>query len=681
MKIKKFLAVLLTLCMLLGCMSVTAMATEETDDILPGQTKVLTVGPGSGFIDKYVYYSFTPEVSGEYMFSVSSDDSGEDGLTMWLCVDDGDEYFSYGESLIFSAEAGVTYTLSGNYFGINKKTVVYTFLLEESQPLEGIKLYAEVDSGYVGSFLTVDVNYMPANGQREELTWSVSNSAVAKITEAYSDYAGLELLSAGKVTVTATTVSGKTASVSITVTQLPELTVGDNDVTLPADGMLPFGFTPTADGYYLISADDDMVGWNLNAESFYDGFKGYYVLEAGVTYSGFLYNWSDKNLRCTVAIDYFEEVVIIEPETIEILKLPDNTTYLKDGLFDNWNDDCLSGLELKVTWSNGDVSNWSYDESAGMMGTGYVGGLLKEKENGGYGVEVYVSSAAVEPAYFDLTVLEITAESIALVDETPLQIVEHSCGIDLSTMGMGVEGWYYLPFSAQFREVVITFSDGSTVKAMPGDLVYGMEVTCLDNQGGMIVRSRQDGLWSKDTENTVSYFYGEVSAVLTVEIIDSPVESIELVQLPEDTFVIDEEKGLINHDGDVVSSIRDLLEGMSLKVNYKDGTYKTFAPKDIQWRMVMGMEYPFIDGYPVGVFGGAWLLGDEPEQPGEIEGHVEYMGVSTSYTIHLVDEFEDDDKPIEINPGTGDQAMLLAVLVIAVMSAAVVIIKNEKLMA
>jgi hypothetical protein len=238
---------------------------------------VLTV-PAGGNIDEYVYYSFTPEVSGDYLLSVSYDESLDTGLAVWLCVDDGDEFSSYGDPLVFSAEAGVTYILSGNYFGITVDTVEFTFLVEASQPLEGIALYAESDYGYVDRFLTIDVNYIPHNGTREQITWSVSDPAIAEITDENEDYVGLYLISAGTVTVSATTDSGKTASIDITVLAMPELTEGDNNVTLPADDMLPVAFTPAADGYYLIGADDGSVDWTLNAESIYDGNNEYYVL-------------------------------------------------------------------------------------------------------------------------------------------------------------------------------------------------------------------------------------------------------------------------------------------------------------------------------------------------------------------------------------------------------------------
>ena len=695
MKTKKIIATLLVLCMVLGCMGVTAMAAEETDIIVPGEPKVVTMSAGGGYIDEYVYYSFTPEVSGNYILSVSCDESVENRLNVNLLVDDGSEYQSFGDPLMFTAEAGVTYTLCGNFYGFNPTQGTYTFLLEAAKPLEEIELTVESDSGYVDSFVDIEVSYIPANGEREEITWTVSDSAVAEITDADMNYASVYLLSAGSVTITATTASGKSASVDITVMELPGLTVGDNEITVPADGMLPFGFTPEADGYYMISADDDDISLNLYEESVYDGTNEYYLLEAGVTYEGSVYNWSEENIGCTITITYFEEVVILEPVSIEIVKLPSNTTYLLDTLYDVWKDECLSGLELKVVWSDGSESVWSYDENYGFMGTGYVGGFVNEKDDGGYEVEIYVSGAEVEPVYFDLNVLDIMAQSIELVDKTPLQIVEYSCGLDMSALGLGFEGWLYMPLAAYDREVVITFSDGSTVNAKPGDVVYGVEILCQDNQGGMLMQTQPEGFWSKDTENLVGYLYGELYAVLDVEIIDSPVESIELVGTTENTFKIDEDGNMIDRDGQIVESFEVLLEGMELQVNYKDGTSKTFAGEDIEWREIPEMEtaFPFVDGYPIGLME-SFLdmmqnMGQEPELPYEMELTIEYMGQRDVFTLRFVEAFEDEgntggddtDEPIEINPGTGDNGLMLAVLVIAVMSAAVIIVKNEKLMA
>lgn len=680
MKINKLMSAVLVLCVMIGCMGITALAVEETDSIAPGQSATVSVPVSGNYVDECIYFSFTPEVSGEYLFSVSYDDSQETGFDIWLSVDDGSQYASYGEPLMFQAEAGVTYWLCGNYFGNGFAPVEYTFRLQESQPLEGIDLSAEQDFGYVGQYLTVDVLFTPVNGAREPITWSVSDPKVLAIAEDNGDYVGISLLAPGKATIAASTVSGKSDTIDITVLELPALWQGKNKVTIPANGHVPFGFTPEADGYYLITVDNENAWCSMNADTLYDGTNEYYALEAGVTYGGYLYNWSEKNTKCTVTIEYFQEVVIVDPVSIEIVKLPDHVTYLRQTLDDVWSDDRLSGLVLKITWSDGSISQWDYDKNSGLLGAGYVGGFLNEKDDGGVEVEIYVSAAEVEPVCFDLTVLDIVPESVALADDTPLQIVEFSCGIDVGALGLGGEGWYYLPFGAYDREIVITFSDGSTVKAKPGDVVYGIEVLCQDNQGGILMRSQTEGFWYKDSENRIDYLYGELQATLNVEIVDSPVKNIELLKLPEDTFKLDGDGNMLDRDGNKVESFKDLLDGMSLKVRYKDGTSKTFAYSDIEWRTIMGMEYPFVDGYPLGVLGGEWLNFDQIDPPCELEGYVEYMGATVTYMVNIVEKFEGDKPGVDINPDTGDSGMMLAVLVVALMGAAVIIVKNEKLL-
>lgn len=696
MKTRRIFASILVVCLLLCCMSVTALA-AEAETIILGESKTVTVSANeSEYTEGELVYSFTPDESGTYVFA--ADYAASEDLMHIVVLYTGDGEDAVADKYIFEAEAGTTYELKAAYWGLYTETVDYVFSVDKCLPLEGIELSAESDSGHAEEYLYIDVIWQPSNSAPEEITWESSDTSVAEISYEDTGYVELYLVAPGTATITATTVSGKTASVEITVEEAApvlELTEGENPVSVPVDEVCQFVFTPEVSGYYVVAVDNDMVGCWLSADSVSDGTNDYYVLEAGVTYEGELYNWTEEDIDCAVLIEYAEDVVILDPVTIELVKLPDNTTYLKDTLYDVWSDDKLSGMELKVTWSDGSVSDWNYDENFGFIGSGYVGGFLNEKEEGGVEVEVYVSVDGVESVFFDLTVLDLTAESIALVDETPLEIVEYSCGLDLSTLGLGVEGWYYLPFAAYNREVVITFSDGSTVKAMPGDVVYGVEVTCQNNQGygGVVMQVEQpEGFWTKDSENLIGYIYGDLYALLTVQIIDSPVESIELVTLPQDTFMIDEELGLIAPGGEVVTTIRQLFEGISLKVNYKDGTSKTFAEEEIEWCDVMGEEYPFVDGYPIGIFDGLLMQDEAPEVPGEADMSLEYKGVTVTYTIHFVEEFEteddtgdaddkdDSDKPnIEINPDTGDTGLLLAILLISVLGAAVIVLKNEKM--
>ena len=681
MKAKKLLAILVLICLTLGCMSVTALA-AEAELITAGQIKTLTMEANEDtWIDEYVYYSFTPVESGNYIFNAACGADVKTDYTIWLSADAGEDCISYGEPLQFSAEAGKTYELTLNYFGSFTQAAEYKVSVNKSVPLEGIELSVKQQTSCQGDYLYVDLIYQPALGEREGVEWTVSDPAVAELAEDYADYAVLYLVSAGTVTVTATTVSGKTDSVEITVEEgpaVPAFAVGENKLTVPAYESLSFTFTPEVDGYYMVAEKNAPVSVWLYAESISDGTDDYYVLEAGVTYDGEIMSMLEKDTDCTVVIEYCEEVVVPEPVAMEITKLPDNTTYLKENLQYLWNGNLMEGLELKITWDNGVVTDWSYDEELGCIGNYYLSAELVATDSADrYELVMTIDELEIEPVSCVIKVMDLTVKSLELVDDTPLRIVEYSCGIDLSVLGLDVNGWYYFPFAAYTREVKITFSDGSTVISIPGSKVYGMDVFCQDNQGGVVVmqKGQPEGFWSKNNENLVTYYYGQMSVKLAVEIVDSPVESIEVVTPPEnDAFVIDDEKGLTLTDGTVVDSLRDLYEGISLKVNYKDGTSKTFASEDLQWVKVKGTEYPFLDGYPVGFYGG-WLLAmEEPVPPCVVDGYVEYMGVSATYPIDIVGkspsvdnggDTNGNDKPvIEPIPGTGDTDLVMGVVML-----------------
>ena len=683
MSMKKTLSALLAVCLVFGCLSITAWA-KEPEGIAVGENKTFTVPVGDDQ-DEYISYSFTPKESGSYFFAVEFEGKGNNSCGAWFYVDSGDAYFSYGEPLCFQAEADRTYELTVNYYGDFSSEMKYVVSVTKAQPLVGIELSAEDKTGYVGDYLYIDVTYKPAMGEREEITWTVSDPAVVEVVESYADYAELYLLGVGTAIVTATTAGGKTASIEITVEDAPDpstFVVGTNKVTLSKGEGVSFTFTPEQTGYYTLTVDNSSADYGLFADFVSDGDEDYFDLEAGETYEGEVYSWVDEDIEVNLIIKYHSNKVFVEPVAIEIIKLPSQLTYLKDSVEYVWSDDRLSGLELEVTWADGTVSDWNYDEKGGKIGTGWIGGSLNVKDDGTYEVEVYASCGEdVAPVYFALKVLDITAEKIELLDHTPLQVVENSCGIAMEQY----DAWFYLPMMAYDRQVKVTFSDDSTVTAKPGEEIYGVSVSCYNNQGVIIMgdQNRATGIWSKDGENLIIYQYEDLTVTLPVEIIDSPVQSLEVVTPPvNNAFMMDKDQNLITAEGKMVESIRDLLEGICLKVGYKDGTFKTFKWEDIQWIDAMGTEYPVLDGYPIGILGG-WLLEMEaPVAPAEVEGYVEYKGVSAGYPIKIVKTFEtedDNDQPdIEPIPGTGDADLFLSMALLTCLTGTAVVVTRKK---
>lgn len=689
MKTKRMLAVLLALCVGLGCMSLTAFA-EAAETITLDDIKTLTVLASDEFVDEYVYYSFTPDEDGTYAACVTSDAVEEMSYITVYTEDETLETFYYDTEMLFVAEAGQTCELVVNYWGEYPEDVEYTVSVVKCQPIEEIYFDADYYEGWVGEYAFICISAEPWLFELEPIEWVSSDPEIVSIENLYSGGTAAELYLAapGAVMVTATTESGLTASMEIIVEEAPEaveLTVGENTVTVPYEG-LEVSFTPEVTGYYTMTVSDEEMCYCYfyDADSVSDGMDEYYSLEADVTYHGWIISWEEDEIDLTVTLELCEDVQILEPVDAVLNKLPDNTTFLSSAIYDLWDDQVLGGLELTVTWSDGSESVWCYDEEYQIGSKTVYYELVEDEQSGEMQAVLYIYGTDIPGIAWDLTLLDLEVESIALVDDSPLQIVEYSCGIDIGALmdDDSLDGWYYLPLAAYDREVVITFSDGSTVTARPGDSVYGVEVYCEDSQ--------YMEPWTKDGENLIVYYYGDAEAVLTVEIVDSPVERIELITPPNTTFILTEDFDLVNEDGEIVESFKQFLSGLSMTVYYKDGTAKTFAEEDIQWVNVMGEEYPFVDGYPLGLIDGMLFgfMDEDLEAPCEIEASLEYMGASATYTISLIEEFEGsedvekepaDDGEEEQIPQTGDVFVPVAAAVLAVLCGVVLIAEKKKL--
>lgn len=468
-----------------------------------------------------------------------------------------------------------------------------------------------------------------------------------------------------------------------------ELTVGENPVTVPAgeeDYFRTAYFTPELSGNYLIDVDweEPALCW-VDAETISDGEYDYYVLEAGVTYEVTVVNMDEVEAEYIVYIEYIEDLEILEPVAMEITKLPDNTTYL----FNDGYEVVLDGLEMEVTWSDGSVTAWSFNDEGAWLGSYYLDWEIVE---GADDAEIVLSVPELElaPVSFEVTLLDLMPVSIELVDSTPVTYIENSCGIDMSALGLDM-GWYYLALLGTDREVVITFSDGSTVNGVPGDVIYGFEICVLDSQ--------TDAPWTKDNAY-IEYSYADVSTELQVQLVESPVESVELLTPPtNNVLMLDEEFNMVDADGDFIETTKQLLEGMSLQVNYKDGSAKTFETDDIDWVDYEGMDVPFVDGYPVDILSAfLGMLDEEAVPPCDLELTLGYMGADFSYTLSIVEEFPEEppveeptdeptDEPeapqkpdVEQIPETGDEMTVMLVMIAAMAIMGVALVTKKKMM-
>lgn len=601
--------------------------TVKSMDVLTQELPVEHTIPANGgrYATTEHSFRFTPEVGGSYALSVQFDESLPVYHDLQMSILTGEGYVYSGDVLRFDAIAGNTYQLDVEFWGIYDEAVTYQFVVQPCVPGESISLISAKDVEYVGSSLLVQVEWNPKNSLLKELTWSSSNPNVAQITAPTWEYATVELLAPGEVVITASTEDGLLAQLPLTVYAAPALVElvesVSNPVTLLGGGYTDISFTPSATGYYRLTSDNASLGASLFADSSDKDGEVLYYMEAGQTYYGGVDNYSDGIASGNL---YIAQAQVLLPVGMEITKLPGNTVYLKDTLKDMWTYQLLAGLEMDVSWSDGAVTQWRFDEEGPYIGHEYLDWKVTAAADGKTAqLQLFCNGAT---AQCTLTLLNKTVTGVTLLDASVLKIVENSCGID---MGNGT--WYYYPYLSGMRWVRIHFSDGSISTLRPDQQLYGYYVTCTDSQ--------MDTPWVKGGQASVTYGYMDYTVELEVQIIDSPVERIELVHPPVDTFVIGDPDFFSGVDAYYFAPdrLRDFIDGLSFQIWYKDGTTKTVAFEQIQWEKVMGEEYPCVDGYPLGLFGELLTANELIEAPCEKEGIIEYMGAAVTYPIYLVE--------------------------------------------
>ena len=617
-------------------------AVDPNTILIPGETRKITIAANGGLYDEYSSsFTFTAETDGAYALAVSFDKSMDLWCGVQMSANVDGHYLHSSDVLRFEAKAGQSYTIDVEFWGNYSKDVDYLFLLEVSGKAQAITLIPETSAGYVGDSLYINVVWDPETSLVEPLTWISSDPSIADITYTGEEYAVLELYAAGSVTITASTASGLIHSVPIVVVDVPqvlELTAGvAQPLLLLGYGNQPISFTPAETGYYRLSVSSEDLDAYFFESGIYIGSDYLYYLIGGASYGGGVDCYSDEMTPGEVLV---EKVEVLTLAGMDITAVPENTVYLKEDLEDLWIYDVLSGLRMDLTWSDGSVTSWSFDEEGPYVGDEELQWQIVVNEDGS--AELLLTCAQLSTSC-PMTVLDKMIASIRLVDDSPVRLVERSCGMEMAD-----GSWLYDSYSYAGRQVELTFTDGSVVLAWPEEQVYGGYVICQDDQA--------EAPWVKGGDNRVSYSYGNMTVELMVHIIESPVERLELLTPPRDVFIIGEldfftdagEHGYFFTPVD----IRQMLTGLRMTVWYKDGTSRMISDEDIQWLEVAGEYYPFADGYPIGIFSDL-LLGMEPiNGPCQREGYLEYMGISLTYPVRMVEEGQPVDPTDPTEPST-----------------------------
>ncbi len=610
--------------------TVTAKQTLELDT-----DKVVTIpSAGGAYQSLEQTYYFTAETAGNYALSVSyvEGEHACHALQMSVRTDSGAVYGS--KSLVFSAQAGETCQVDVEFWGTCQKDVDYTFCVQSCIPGQSFQLKADSDGGYVGSFLNIQALWSPVNSWPEELTWISSDPAVANVKTAEPEYGVLELLAPGTVTITATSASGLSDSVQITVLEpqgVIEVFVGaENPVILPGTGAANISISPAQSGYYQLRTDNADLAVSLSLASIIDGGRRLYYLEAGQTYTGYVENYS-SSLASGNILATQEELVSISALTVT--RQPNTTTYLKSELDGLWTYQILAGLELRVTWSDGSTTDWRFSDEGPYIGNESLTWVLVDA--GQQGKRELKVTCGGKSASCVLTVLDTTVVGIELVDSSPVEIIRNSCGY------MDGGSWQYTPYLAYLRDVRIRFSDGSSVIARAGDNVYGDVLTCGDQQ---YLKP-----WGQGGEDSVTFSYQGFTAKLQVKIVESTVERIELLQAPLSSFALGD-RAYFSGGGSLyffrAERVGTFAEGLVMRIVYQDGLSRIISGASLEWKEVQGVSYPFLDGYPLGISNDL-AAGLPVTGVGELAASIEFMGATAEYTIRITD-------PV---PATGDESL------------------------
>lgn len=293
---------------------------------------------------------------------------------------------------------------------------------------------------------------------------------------------------------------------------------------------------------------------------------------------------------------------------MELLSPPDDTTTYEgfEGNFD------YTGLSLRTTWSDGETVDWEY-------GNGNI--IRGEKVHFGYNVtnKQIIVFLADKEVTIPVTVVENPVDYIEITEGGYAEVNENSEGYWGTQNNTGEDIFIY-ETGEIFRgtEAVIHFKDGTEEPVMLDNPLNGYWFSIKDNQYNEPYTLG---------ENEVVVTYMGVEATITLNIIENPVASLELLT-PSNCVLYEFADGYYTeyYDGDTGEYVeffyyylnQSHVNNAVVKINFKDGTSETAHPGDV------------VRDEPVDYYSDQY---SEPWKVGENTYAISYMGVEVEDTI------------------------------------------------
>ena len=552
----------------IGSGTATVTVTSEsglTDSIEITVKEPLEIILNENTVDRIGYdgngstFKFVPENSGYYEIY-----SNSDGYNNYAVLyDQAGEFITetpYGNGdfkLQYNFEGGKTYYIKP-YFNRYNTGGHYSVSAKEIVPATGIHIdKGNAIGGYVNTSDHLSVVFEPDNAIIEDVRWTSGDETIVSVDDdGYVYYNSI-----GTSKVTAVSESGLTAECTVEVKDYPIISLGETaKAGIETEGRYAYyKFIPEKDGYYVFysNAEDDTYGYIYDIEmneltsdddsGVNNNFKIKYKMNAGETYILAARYYSSSSVGSfDVTIEETRGVTGLEVRT-----LPTRLDYV-EGYVDGFIS--LMGLSLRVTWSDGTITDWSYNDSySNFIEDEWLRYYVSyDSQN------VVCLECGEAETSFTVNILENKVVSIEVFSGKMQTFTENQNGyIDNRynpETGEYEDFFYYHDSYPSNIVVKINYSDGTSETASVGDYINGYEIYWNDDQ--------YNNPWKVGNDNFVVIGYLGSTVKVPVTVIADTVKDIEIIRLPDKA----------PFDAGFFPDITGLI----VRINYKDGAHEDF---------------------------------------------------------------------------------------------------------
>lgn len=578
----------------------------ETPVLTLGQPALITIAN-----NEMQYLKYIPDETGPLAFYYT-EISNENEPQVHVYDQDGQHLTSSGNEDFdeFEFEADETYYIGTNYNGYYDNGDG-TYYLNAVKPVPATAISIDVGSefkGYLGTEKLLQVVYDPIYAFKETIEWTSTDDDIVSVDEE----GNISLKAVGTATITATSETGLSASLEVTVEDYETIELGQ-EMTVTIDSNTPaeyFYFTPEEDGYYSFYsygdenydtygeiysfdmdrlADDDDGGEQNH-------FRVKYFLEADKTYILKARFLNDNQGSFKVCVEKTNVVT-----SLELVSMPTKSEYY-EGFSDG--DIDYDGLKLKATWSDTSVTEWEYGDSWCIDGSD-ISRNTEEVETTGKMVLI----CDVASVTLNFTIIPNPVDHIELVSKGESTTYFENFGGEINYNDDG-EYYHYNTNGSYDVKVKIVYKNGTSITKYVGDEVEGYQILLDSNQ--------YEKPWVLGTNNNaiVSYLGHKVNLPITVK--KNNVKSIQ--------YVSGKVTCIENTDGEQYETYYyyyyDVPSSITLKINYTDGTSKTAKIRD-------RIDGKYFDTYS-NQDEKPWVLGDKNSLT------VSYLGFTTKVPVSVI---------------------------------------------